>query len=126
MTREIKSPGASGTDAPRAESKAVEASMREYLNPTAGAITPRRVRREPQTPQERWRARNPLAEWAHAATRTAIRLGLIQRESCAECGAKDAEAHHPDHRDPLRIVWLCRRDHKARHRVGEGARNDPS
>lgn len=119
MTREMKSPGASVADATGAESKADIASMKQYLSPAAGAITPRRARREPQTPQERWRARNPLAHWAHVATRTAIRLGLIQREPCAECGAEDAEAHHPDHRDPLRVVWLCRRDHKARHRRGE-------
>jgi hypothetical protein len=121
MIREMKSPGASVADATGAESKADEASLAEYRSPSLNAIAPRRARREPQTPQERWRARNPLKHWAHTATRAAIRLGLIQRQPCAECGAEDAEAHHPDHRDPLRVEWLCRRDHKARHRGGDGS-----
>lgn len=119
MTREMKCPGASVADAAGAESKADEASSTDYRSRSTDAIAPRQARREPQTPQERWRARNPLAHWAHVSTRTAIRLGLIEREPCAECGAEDAEAHHPDHRDPLRVVWLCRSDHKALHRRRE-------
>lgn len=75
------------------------------------------------TPQQRWRDRNPLATWAHSATRGAIRRGLIQVQPCEECAAEKAEAHHPDHRDPLRVVWLCRRCHKAEHkRLKGGAR----
>lgn len=69
----------------------------------------------PKSRQERWRERNPLAYWAHAATRSALRRGLIQRQPCAVCGNPDAEAHHPRYDDPLRPEWLCRRHHKARH-----------
>lgn len=64
--------------------------------------------------QEAWRERNPLATWAHGATRSAIRRGLISPQPCEGCGAK-GEAHHPDHADPLRVQWLCRLHHKRLH-----------
>lgn len=69
-----------------------------------------------QTRQEKWRERNPVATWAHSATRSAIRRGIIQPEPCSVCGEPKAEAHHPDHREPLRVIWLCRPCHKAEHR----------
>jgi hypothetical protein len=70
------------------------------------------------TRQQRWRDRNPLATWAHSATRSAIRRGLIQRpDRCGRCGnAAKLDAHHPDHRDPLRTEFLCRPCHKAIHK----------
>lgn len=67
------------------------------------------------TRQERWRERHPVAVWAHTATRSAIRRGLLKREPCEVCGHENAEAHHPDHRDPLTVRWLCRAHHKALH-----------
>ncbi len=69
---------------------------------------------KPRNPQKAWRERNPLANWAHVATRSAIRRGIIRPEPCAVCGA-NAEAHHPDHADPLRVQWLCRAHHKRLH-----------
>ncbi len=80
----------------------------------------RRKRREPQTRQERWRARNEVAAWAHVCTASAIRRGLLIRpEQCEECGVEaKVDAHHPDHRDPLRVQFLCRRCHAAVHRRG--------
>lgn len=69
----------------------------------------------PRTRQERWRARNPLATWAHSATRSAIRRGLLERQPCERCGAEAVDAHHPDHRQPLDVVWLCRRCHRHHH-----------
>jgi ribosomal protein L15E len=75
------------------------------------------------TRQERCRARNPLATWGHAATRSAIRRGLIERDVCAVCGDPETDGHHPDHKNPLEVVWLCRRHHKAEHRrLAEGGR----
>ncbi len=68
----------------------------------------------PLNRQEAWRERNPLAAWAHGATRSAIRRGLITPQPCEVCGAT-AEAHHPDHADPLRVQWLCRVHHKRLH-----------
>jgi len=69
---------------------------------------------KPRNRQEAWRERNPLATWAHGATRSAIRRGLITPQPCEICGAT-AEAHHPDHTDPLRVQWLCRIHHKRLH-----------
>ncbi len=69
---------------------------------------------KPRNRQEAWRDRNPLAIWAHGATRSAIRRGLLSPQPCEICGAT-AEAHHPDHADPLRVQWLCRIHHKRLH-----------
>jgi hypothetical protein len=71
--------------------------------------------------QERWRARNPLAAWSHGATRAALRRGLLVRGVCEVCGSAKTDAHHPDHRQPLKVRWLCRRHHKALHAAGQGA-----
>ncbi len=68
------------------------------------------------TRQERWRLRNPKKVWAQVATASALRRGLIQRKPCEVCGAKKAEAHHPDYDRPLLVRWLCRKHHKQAHR----------
>ncbi len=69
----------------------------------------------PPSKQERWRSRNPLKTWAHMATRSAIRRGLIHKRPCQSCGSPEAEAHHPDYRRPLYVVWYCRPCHKRHH-----------
>ena len=71
------------------------------------------------TRQERWRERNPIASWAHMATRSAIRRGLLRKRPCQQCGEPNAEGHHPDYKTPLRVIWLCRACHKAHH-AGRG------
>lgn len=73
--------------------------------------------------QERWRQRHPLAYWAHSATRSAIRRGLLLRPDRCECCGEPGpvEAHHPDHHDPLRVVWLTRRCHKRLHAAARRA-----
>lgn len=71
---------------------------------------------KPLSKQQRWRNRHPVAAWAHSATQSAIRRGIIAPQACSRCGAAEAEAHHPDHRQPLLIEWLCRKCHKAEHR----------
>ena len=65
--------------------------------------------------QEKWRARHPMATWAHSATRSGIRRGLLQPQPCSVCGEAKAEAHHPDYERPLQVVWLCRPCHKRHH-----------
>jgi len=45
-----------------------------------------------------------------------IRMGKLIRQSCAECGKEQGEAHHPDYNEPLLIVWLCPDCHRALHR----------
>ncbi|MCG6115227.1 MAG: hypothetical protein MEQ84_08510 [Mesorhizobium sp.] len=79
-----------------------------------------------QTPQQKWRARNPLADWAHNCTRSAIRRGLLTRpDRCEECGSVGpVDAHHDPERydQPLHIqAWICRKCHKAAHRKAGAA-----
>ncbi|MER8388269.1 hypothetical protein NKH14_22610 [Mesorhizobium sp. M1380] len=70
------------------------------------------------SPQARWKLANPQAVWAQQALRSALKRGLIIQEPCRECGALDAEAHHPDYDKPMCVDWLCRRHHKAVHKKG--------
>ena len=65
--------------------------------------------------QSRWRDRNPLQVWAHAALRSGIRRGLLGKQPCQVCGETDAEAHHPDYDRPRAVQWLCRRHHREAH-----------
>ncbi|OJU51139.1 MAG: hypothetical protein BGO03_01775 [Mesorhizobium sp. 61-13] len=69
------------------------------------------------TPQARWRERNPLATWAHAATRSALRRGLlVPPDACEKCGkAGRLDAHHDDHHDPLSVRFWCRACHRQHH-----------
>jgi len=69
------------------------------------------------SPQAKWNKANPLALWAHAALRSALRKGLIEKEPCAVCGDPNSEAHHdPEAYDqPLAVTWLCRLHHKREH-----------
>ena len=67
------------------------------------------------TRQEAWRERNPQKYWAHAALRSGLRRGLVQRQACEVCGEPDSEAHHPDYHRPLAVQWLCRAHHKQAH-----------
>ena len=76
------------------------------------------MRRPPETRQERWRHRNPLKAWSHAATRSAVRHGLLSKPGVCACGCGESgplEAHHPDHRDPLSVVWMRKRCHLRLH-----------
>lgn len=70
-----------------------------------------------ESSQARWRERNPLKRWAHVATASALRRGLLKRQPCERCGGEPADGHHDDYQRPLAVRWLCRRCHKAAHRV---------
>jgi hypothetical protein len=51
---------------------------------------------------------------AHQLVAYYKRNGLIKPEPCNICGKK-AEAHHPDYRKPLEVIWLCSKHHKEMH-----------
>jgi hypothetical protein len=36
---------------------------------------------------------------------------------CEVCGVIKTDKHHPDITKPLKVIWLCRLHHKARHRL---------
>jgi len=67
--------------------------------------------------QAKWRDRNPLKRWAHIATASALRRGLIQQQPCEVCGIEAVDAHHDDYSRPMNVRWLCRKHHKAAHRT---------
>lgn len=65
------------------------------------------------------RARSPEEHQKYLARKTVenhIRAGKLIRQPCERCGALNAQAHHEDYSKPLDVMWLCPRDHKARHR----------
>lgn len=45
----------------------------------------------------------------------ALRSGILTKQSCEKCGNKKSFAHHPDYKQPLKIVWLCRKHHREVH-----------
>lgn len=45
----------------------------------------------------------------------AVKKGILTPEKC-KCGESKVEAHHPDYRKHLSVVWLCRLCHIAEHR----------
>jgi len=49
----------------------------------------------------------------------AVRSGKIKKPSvCSQCGsALRVEAHHPNYAFPLKVIWLCRRCHRALDRL---------
>lgn len=74
-------------------------------------------RDEPQpSSQARWNAAHPKELWAHAALRSAIRKGLIERQPCEVCGAEPADGHHDDYDRPMVVRWLCRLHHRRVHK----------
>ncbi|TIR21925.1 MAG: hypothetical protein E5X33_12040 [Mesorhizobium sp.] len=81
-------------------------------------VSPNKSKLSGNSPQARWRARDPLARWAHVAVQSALKRGLLVRQPCQVCADPQTDFHHdPQHYDqPLRGTWLCRRHHRAEHR----------
>jgi len=63
----------------------------------------------------RWKKNNRYKINAHARVLRAIKKGKLKRKSC-RCGKRKVDAHHPDYKNPLRVVWLCRTCHGRQHR----------
>ena len=49
--------------------------------------------------------------------RDAIKSGKIKRQPCEICGDKKSDGHHPDYKNPLEVIWLCRIHHAELHRT---------
>lgn len=66
--------------------------------------------------QDRWSLRNPRKRAAQILFRNRLRsnpeLGPFP---CVKCGKK-AHGHHENYDEPLKVVWLCPKHHKDRHR----------
>ena len=70
------------------------------------------------TRQQKWRKKHPRKYLAHITVQNALRLGVLEKQPCAICGAEKVDGHHPDYGNPLHVIWLCRRHHKQAHRKG--------
>lgn len=51
----------------------------------------------------------------------AIANGFLVRQPCEICGNPKTDAHHDDYSKPLKVRWLCRRDHAAWHKAFEAS-----
>jgi hypothetical protein len=75
----------------------------------------REVRCKPRAklllPETDWWWRQRQMAFAHLCVGYAIKIRLIERGRCVQCGKAEAEAHHPDYNKPQLIVWLCRVHH---------------
>lgn len=62
----------------------------------------------------KWKKQNTSKVLAHKAIERAVKRGdIIPKEKCEVCGSKHRiEAHHPDHRKRLEVIWLCKICHE--------------
>jgi len=70
--------------------------------------------------QRWWIKTNPEKKKAYRLLRRAVRNGTIVRPSiCAVCGidTRPIDAHHPDHDQPLEVVFCCRPCHARLDRI---------
>src|SRR5437773_256503 len=58
-----------------------------------------------------WRARFPGKYRAQQKVYIELRAGRLVRGICF-CGKTEVEAHHPDYRKPLAVIWFCRTHHR--------------
>lgn len=58
----------------------------------------------------KWKKNNREKTLAHSAVERAVNSGLlIPKEKCEVCNSTHRiEAHHPDHRKRLSVIWLCK------------------
>ena len=69
--------------------------------------------------RNRQQDRSPEDRQKYLARKTVenhLKAGKLTRKPCERCGARKAQAHHEDYSKPLDVIWLCPKDHKARHR----------
>jgi len=65
----------------------------------------------------KWKKSNPLKVSAHQYVYRAISAGtLVRPDKCSRCGKLGRpQAHHPDYKKPLEIIWLCYPCHRVVH-----------
>lgn len=94
------------------------ARLRARLVGEPGSPTRRRANARAEERRQERERRDPgfaLKRNARRAARGARYAGAIHRpDACEICAARGVplEGHHPDHRDPFRIIFVCRPDHE--------------
>jgi len=56
--------------------------------------------------------RNPQKVKAWSILNHAIERGQMNRGACEVCSAPNAQAHHEDYSQPLKVRWVCRLHHQ--------------
>lgn len=64
---------------------------------------------------QRRKERKPGVARARRIVGSAIRGGRLTRLPCEVCGDEKSQAHHPDYRSPLNVIWLCFKHHREEH-----------
>jgi hypothetical protein len=76
--------------------------------------------------RNRQRDRSPEGRKQYLARKTVenhLKIGDLIKQPCERCGNLNSHAHHENYDQPLIVVWLCPKHHKARHReMKEAAR----
>lgn len=65
----------------------------------------------------RYRLRHPGRKSARLTVHWALKLGILKRQPCEVCGFAKVEGHHDDYSKPLKVRWLCRKDHLDIHKT---------
>lgn len=75
--------------------------------------------------QKKYREKNPTVYRAHMMLNSAIRLGVIRKQSrCFFCNEeKKLVGHHVNYFQPLLVQWLCQSCHKSWHAKNGHAKN---
>lgn len=54
---------------------------------------------------------------ARSTLNHAIRDGKLKRQPCARCKDVNSQAHHENYDFPLKVIWLCFKCHRIKHKV---------
>lgn len=80
---------------------------------------PKRNRAKERAGTKAWKAANREKVLAQNLLNRAIRFKrIIRPNQCEKCKAvAKTEGHHTDYSKPLEVAWLCRKCHRAEHRM---------
>jgi len=84
-------------------------------DPTYTSYSPDSYQRQKESQikaQGKYRSSNPDKVKARKEVFKVMRTGSFLKKPCEVCGSEKSEAHHPDHKKPLKVVWLCKEHHK--------------
>jgi len=76
---------------------------------------PEKYKKTVAEPKKEWNRRNRGKRKAHLLVSRKIKN---KHKFCSKCGSTNrVEAHHPDYKRPLLVVWLCSKCHGREHAI---------
>jgi hypothetical protein len=73
----------------------------------------------------KYKKKHPEKCGAHVAIYRAVKRGTIMPAPCEVCSAQNSQAHHPDYKQKLNVMWLCPQHHRDVH-SGRGRHDNTS